>query len=77
MSSPPNSLAERARRSSLYSQVAPLIAKAEQALPGLAQGPRARLDVLLLEMRTALVANDKRAVETVEQALTNLLFEIV
>jgi hypothetical protein len=56
--------------------VAPLFAKAEQLLPTLSPGPRTRLDVLLLEMRSALIANDERAVGVVEQALTNLLFEL-
>jgi len=69
-------LDERARHSPLYPRVAPLFAKAEQVLPGLAAGPRTRLDVLLLEMRTALIANDERAVGVIEQALTNLLFEL-
>jgi hypothetical protein len=45
-------------------------------LPTLSPGPRTRLDVLLLEMRSALIANDERAVGVVEQALTNLLFEL-
>jgi molecular chaperone DnaK len=73
---PGSTLAERARHAPLYPRVAPLFAKADQLLPGLSEGPRTRLDVLLLEMRTALVANDERAVGVVEQALTNLLFEL-
>jgi molecular chaperone DnaK len=73
---PGSTLAERARHAPLYPRVAPLFAKAEQLLPGLSAGPRTRLDVLLLEMRTALVANDERVVGVVEQALTNLLFEL-
>lgn len=73
---PPSSLEERARRAPLYARVAPLFAKAEQLLPTLSPGPRTRLDVLLLEMRSALIANDERAVGVVEQALTNLLFEL-
>ena len=71
-----SSVVERARHAPLYHRVAPLIAKAEQLLPTLAAGPRTRLDVLLLELRTALIANDERAVGVVEQALTNLLFEL-
>jgi molecular chaperone DnaK len=73
---PPSSLEERARRAPLYARVAPLFAKAEQVLPSLSAGPRTRLDVLLLEMRSALIANDEHAVGVVEQALTNLLFEL-
>jgi molecular chaperone DnaK len=73
---PGSTLAERARHAPLYPRVAPLFAKAEQLLPGLSAGPRTRLDVLLLEMRTALIANDERVVGVVEQALTNLLFEL-
>jgi len=70
------SLADRARLAPLYSRVAPLMTKAEHLVPKVTGGQRTRLEVLLLEMRTALVANDGRAVETVEQALTNLLFDI-
>jgi molecular chaperone DnaK len=73
---PPSSVAERARRAPLYSRVAPLVTKAEGLLTKVGAGPRARLEVLLLEMRAALIANDERAVATVEQALTNLLFEL-
>ena len=69
------SLVERARHSPLYPRVAALLAKAEQLLPTLPAGPRTRLDVLLLELRTGLIANDERAVGIVEQAITNLLVE--
>jgi molecular chaperone DnaK len=70
-----HSAAERARSAPLYSRVAPLVSKAERRLPQLSSGAQARLEVLLLEMRAALIANDERAVATVEQALTSLLFE--
>jgi len=67
----------RARATPLFAKVAELLAKAENQRPSLSGAPRARLDVLLLEMHAALVANDERAVDTVEHALTNLLFELI
>jgi molecular chaperone DnaK len=72
----PSPAVDAARQAPLYGMVAPLIEKAEALRPQVGAGPKARLDVLLLEMRAALVANDSRAVATVQQVLTNLLFEL-
>jgi molecular chaperone DnaK (HSP70) len=71
-----HSAAERARSAPLYPSVASLMSKAEGCLPRISSGVKARLEVLLLEMRAALIANDERAVRAVEQALTNVLFEL-
>ena len=68
---------ERARSAPLYATVAELLAKAENQRSKLSGAPRARMDVLLIEMRAALIADDQHAVSTVEQALTNLLFELL
>ena len=67
---------ERARMTPLYPAVAALITRAERALPNTAGGAQARLEVLLLEMRAALIANDKHAVKAAEEAITNLLFDM-
>ncbi len=67
---------DRARLSPLYPQIAPLMTRAESALPSLQGGQRARLEVLLLEARAALIAGDRQMLRTVEEALTNLLFEL-
>lgn len=72
----PTSIAEQARRAPLYPRVKALIERAERSAPTLATGVKTRVEVLLLEMRAALIANDERAVGVVEQALTNLLFEL-
>ncbi|HEY6785286.1 MAG TPA: Hsp70 family protein [Gemmatimonadales bacterium] len=72
----PTSIAEQARRAPLYPRVKALIERAERGAPTLAAGVKTRVEVLLLEMRAALIANDERAVGVVEQALTNLLFEL-
>lgn len=67
---------ERARNSPLYGSVAPLMQRAEGTLPTLKGGVQARLEVLLLEMRVALIANDRRALKASEEAVTNLLFDL-
>lgn len=50
--------------------------RAEGTLPTLKGGVQARLEVLLLEMRVALIANDRRALKASEEAVTNLLFDL-
>lgn len=72
----PTSIAEQARRAPLYPRVKALIERAERSAPTLTAGVKTRVEVLLLEMRAALIANEERAVGVVEQALTNLLFEL-
>jgi molecular chaperone DnaK len=64
------------KKSPLYANVAALMTHAERRVPELAPDVRGQVIRLLADMRAALVSENSMVLETTEQALTDLLFDL-